>query len=71
MFHTDRIAMALTVIPGNKPFTLDDFDRYFNGNGDVGALTRDQIGKAIRSRKFVKRTSKRGVYRLKGRRVMP
>jgi len=70
VFITDKIKAALTVMPGNRPFTLNEFDTYYNGNGDVGKLSKDQLSKAIRSQKHIIKV-KSGTYRLKGRRVMP
>jgi len=70
MFITDRVRMALTVIPGSKPFTLAEFDTYYNGNGDVGKLSKDQLSKAIRSQPHIVKISA-GKYRVKGRRVLP
>lgn len=70
MSHVDRVKSALTVIPGGK-FTLDQFDTYFNGNGDVLALNRGQLSKAIRAQKTVTKTNKAGVYKIRGRRVFP
>lgn len=67
MTNIDRVRAALTIIPGGV-FTLKSFDTYFNGNGDIGALTRDQLGKAIRSQKTVKVLGN-GKYRIRGRKV--
>lgn len=69
MHITDRVRMALSVIPGSKPFTLSEFNQYYNGNGDVLSLTRDQLSKAIRSQPHIVKVSA-GKYRLKGRRVI-
>jgi len=68
MTIVDRIKAALTVVPGNKVFTLDAFDRYFNGNGEVGALTRDQLSKAIRSQPHIKKFGN-GRYIIRGRKT--
>lgn len=66
----EKIQKAITTIQGNKPFTLAEIDTFYNGNGDVERLERDQIGDALRSLSNVKRVG-RGRYVVKGRRVFP
>ncbi len=64
MTITDRIKQALTVIPGNKTFTINSF-KVANKLDD---LENDQISKAIRSQPYVQRVGV-GKYRVKGRKV--
>lgn len=66
----DTVKAVITTLPGNKMLTTAEISTYCNGNGDVGALTNDQISKALRSLSNVV-SAGRGKYRIKGRRVYP
>lgn len=67
MRNTEMVKAALSAMPSR--FTLDEFDAYFNGNGDIGKLNRAQLSKAIRSQPHVI-VFGNGHYKVKGRRVI-